>query len=212
MIHMTDKDLDAFLEHLTQSGWRVGTKDTPLFLNESVRKRYPRLPEEYEAFLSLVDDVVAPDEQSWFWCEADFREDSKPEHWAWDAFEKLSLGFFAPEYAPDDPKELELIKEFWDQHIPIAFSPRGDYAFLAIKVAGDDYGGIYYACDDEYYRYFPDLDSGPKRVCGSFGDLIGMIREALERGVSEDTPQEILDFIGWPTDKPTPEGTTQARW
>ena len=97
------------------------------------------------------------------------------------------------EVDPDDSeKTREYIRGFWNQHFPIALAVGGDTAYLAIRLAPDDYGAVFY----NFSPYYQE-DEPPTRVCDSFGELTELFRWAVTRGVREENPVEIYDFA-WP--------------
>ena len=49
--------------------------------------------------------------------------------------EKIDL-----EGAQGDEQATAQIVEFWNHHLPLMYSVRGDYAYLALRVTGDSYG------------------------------------------------------------------------
>src|SRR5215471_1331433 len=173
---MTEEELDRFLGFLTENGWKIHRRAPPLSLSDEIRRRYPRLPADYEHFLSRVSCVACPGEQAWFWCESDYNLQGETETWEWDAYERMSV-----EWALNDEKTLKYVRRFWDHHFPIAFSGKGDFAYLAVSVSPEDFGNVVYG-----FAPYIDEDDEVTKVADSFDDLASLMVWAIERGIQED--------------------------
>jgi len=178
---MTDDEWQDLMIALMTRGWSFQQKPpSPLVLSDEIRGRYPRIPEGYEQFLWLVASAVNPHGEAWFLCEAEYNGKSDCV-WPWDECERQSL-----EAAGKDAALVEHIRAFWDQHLPIAFSVKGEYAYLALKVSSDDFGSVVYGHEPEY--------EDAERICGSFGELTRMIVDLVNRGPGKEY-QDIEDFV-----------------
>jgi hypothetical protein len=177
------EDLNDFIEFLVLNGWRIEKKQTPLALSDEIRSRYANLPPDYEAFLTRVSSMGSPRESIWFWCEPEFNIISETCVWNWNYYEEMENDWLFDE---DKVSGGAVIKEFWDWHIPLANSVVGDYAYLAISLRPDDYGCVVY-----------DYSGGGEvqQVCGSFSELAGLLRWAITRGIQEENPSQIYDFV-----------------
>jgi hypothetical protein len=184
---LTIEEVDDFIEFLSQKGWHVEKKATPLVLSDEILTRYPNLPDDYKLFLSRVSMLESPSRAAWFWCEGDFHRQPAGhfEGCQWDDYETKFV-----EWSDGDPKELEYIKRVWDEHIPISYYAGGDYSYLAMSLIPEEYGTI-------VNDYYPSMyeDEPPTRVCGSFSELPAMLRWAIERGAQEGGAAELYDFL-----------------
>jgi hypothetical protein len=184
---LTIEEVDDFIEFLSQNGWHVEKKATPLVLSDEIRTRYPNLPDDYKLFLSRVSSLESPSRAAWFWCEDDFnREESR----TLSGCQRVDYETKFLEWDDGDPGQLEYIKRFWDEHIPIAYYTAGDFAYLAISLIPEEYGMI---VND--FSPSMDEDEPPTRVCGSFSELPAMLRWAIERGLEQDGPAELYVFV-----------------
>lgn len=84
---------------------------SPDFLN-----RYSNLPADYLEFLQQFQVITNECENVWFNSIEDFNGDSNSE-FLWNEFELMGLETF-----DDDEEETEIIRCFWDTHVPIALS------------------------------------------------------------------------------------------
>lgn len=74
-----------------EKGWDIMSESgSQSHLNSSITSRYKGLPDEYLEFLNVVEKCVAPDEQTWFICEAEFNNSTETA-FQWNEFEMLSL-------------------------------------------------------------------------------------------------------------------------
>ncbi len=183
------EQLEIFLTWAVENGWIVQRRQSPeLQLPEHIRRRYPRLPEDYLDFLKLVDACVMPDGQAWFLCmhhfhktlftiEEDFNEEDgwKPEElnlaYEWNHIENISLG--AAEDSHDEEFKHEVLI-FWDHHFPIFLSDRSDYAYYAINVA-DDFGSI-------IFNFEPFFEDETEPLHSSF---IGLLENIMKGKIEE---------------------------
>src|SRR5215470_4959968 len=179
---MTDQEWEDFAVALVRRRWRLEQKspEQPLTLSAEIQRRYPQLPEEYETFLNLFASAVSPDGKAWFLCEGEYNGNSDCV-WPWNECERQSL-----EAGGKDAALAESIRAFWDEHLPIAFSVKGEYAYLALTVSPEDFGSVVYGHEPEY-------EDG-EIICGSFGELTGLMVQFLRRGPGQQY-QDIEDFV-----------------
>jgi hypothetical protein len=186
---LTSDEMDAFVEYLIQKGFHIEKKTTPLALSNEIRSRYPKLPADYEMFLSRVSSVITPLKDAWFWCEPEFNRQSPANTWRWDDYEVSEMAALDSLADADD---RERTKSFWDQHIPIAYCVASDYSYLAISLKANDFGSVV-NCFEPYSS--ADEEEPPDYVCSSFSELTDLLRWGIERGEKEENPREIYDFI-----------------
>lgn len=132
---LSDATLDQYLMLLRSKGWKITESSGVVDLNESFRRRYPRIPEQYEKFLSRVASCANADDTVWFLCTAEYNGTSDVV-WAWNEFEKIDL-----EGAGDD-EERTGITTFWDTHLPFLYSVGGEYAHRSFRMSGPEFGSV----------------------------------------------------------------------
>lgn len=154
-----------FITWAEANGWEIRKKSgAQLHLNSGITSRYKGLPKEYSEFLSVVETCVAPDEQTWFICEADFNHNAEIE-FRWNEFEMLSV-----EAAAGDPAWQSEITAWWDHHLPIVMSVEDGYSFYAIAA---DSGAIVYGCEPEFEEV--------EKVADSFGEFLAWMMSNSNR-------------------------------
>lgn len=82
----------------------------------------------FHTFLDYVSKAESADGSAWFLCMNDYEHTNNTDGFEWNEFEKMSL-----ESAESDD-EKEKIKKWWECHLPVAMSVKGDYTFLAIDL------------------------------------------------------------------------------
>lgn len=176
---MTDEELEAFLELLRERGWKVELSgDGGGGLGESFRRRYPRLPDDYEKFLRRVASCVNARGDVWFLC-ADYYNGVGRSPATWNEFEQLDL-----EAAGDDERRADEVRRFWDGHLPFMMSVGGEYAYVGFRVVGDDFGSVV----DGYELDF----EGVTEVAPNFREFIRLYSAALNGEVGDSIPLEYL--------------------
>jgi hypothetical protein len=150
--------IGGFMIWAEENGWEIRRKSgSQLHLNSSITSRYKGLPNEYSEFLNLVEQCVAPDEQTWFICKAEFNN-SPETAFGWNEFEMLSL-----EAAAGDSVWQSEITAWWDYHLPIVMSVEGGYSFYAIDLTTDS-GAIVRGFEPEFEEV--------EKVADSFGEFL----------------------------------------
>ena len=61
-----------------------------------------------------------------------------------------------------------MIRQFWDNHIPILMSVKDGYRYLSIDLSPENYGKIYYGVE-------PEFEESAEMVCDSFNHLLEML-------------------------------------
>jgi hypothetical protein len=118
------------LQRLESKGWVVRLRQTPALLPEAIVRRHPWIPRPVQSFLGGIDLVSRGDEKLWLLTVADFIGESDSA-FSWNEREVQSLVA-----AKDDKAWATEIREFWNAHLPIAFSVDGDYAYYALRQDG----------------------------------------------------------------------------
>ncbi len=138
-------------------------------LSKAMTDRYTNIPDNYKAFLETFTVLSNSRDTSWFISIEDFNGEADS-GFSWNEFEKMSLDALA-----DDKEECQRIKEFWDNHLPIAISVGGDYQYLCIDLSKENYGKIYYGVE-------PEFEDSIEPVCDSLEQLFSAIavKEELE--------------------------------
>lgn len=155
---MTDEELEDFLGLLEAAGWAVASAGDGggNGLNESFRRRYPRIPDDYLKFLRRVASCVHASGRIWFLC-ADYYNGAGRTPETWNEFEQLDL-----EAAGDDERWAAETRSFWDDHLAFLMSARGDYAYLAFRVSGESFGSVVDGYDVDFQGVTdvaPDFDA-----------------------------------------------------
>lgn len=135
-VELNDATLDEYLALLTSKGWKITRASGVVELNEEFRRRYPRIPEQYQTFLAKVASCVNKDETVWFLCATDYNGTSDA-GFAWNEFEKIDL-----EGAGDDTEWRDETVAFWDNHLPFLLSVAGEYAHRSFRVTGETFGSV----------------------------------------------------------------------
>lgn len=68
----------------------------------------------------------------------------------------------------DDKESCDMIRLFWDSHIPILMSVKDGYQYLCIDLSPKNYGKIYYGVE-------PEFEDSAEFVCDSFNHLLEML-------------------------------------
>ncbi|MDE6627369.1 MAG: SMI1/KNR4 family protein [Lachnospiraceae bacterium] len=124
-----NKKLNDFIEWAENSGWSVKKKESSfLNFNKEIKERYSSIPYEYQELLKVVEELVSPDEKTWFICESDYNSESGSA-FKWNEFEMISL-----EAAEGDIEWQQEIISWWDKYLPIVMSVKDGYSFFAIDL------------------------------------------------------------------------------
>lgn len=175
---MIDQQLDAFLDLLREEGWSVELRGGGE-LNESFSRRYPRIPEDYARFLRRVALCANADDTVWFLCADDYNDGMGGEEIAWNRFEQIEL-----EAAEGNEGATEKVRDFWNRHLPIMMSVGGDYAYLALRVSGDEYGSVV----DGYEPSFHEVT----QVAPTFAEFIRLYSAALKGDAGDSV---LVDYV-----------------
>src|SRR4051812_43261167 len=116
----------TILAQLRNCGWSVNVLPAPLPLPESLRSRYPWIPDDVATFFSELGHACRGDEKFWLLTALDYRGESDSA-FAWNEWEVQSI-----EAARGDVDWINQIHKFWDNHLPIALSVSDDYAYMAL--------------------------------------------------------------------------------
>ncbi len=161
----TDKaNLTAGIEILEGIGYVFKPRTEPVSLPKAITDRYSNIPDSYKAFLETFSVLSNDSDTAWFISVEDFNGETESE-FSWDEFEKMGLEVLA-----DDKEECQRIKDFWDNHLPIAMSVGDDYQYLCIDLSEENYGKIYYGIE-------PEFEDSIELVCESLEELFSAIEE-----------------------------------
>lgn len=114
-------------------------------LNAAFRTRYPLLPADYEDFLHSFSVLANTSDTTWFNSITDFNETYPDSAFKWNEFELQSLEAF-----DGDSENQEIVRDFWNKHLPIILSVNNGYSFFAIAVSDENFGKIYFGEEPEY--------------------------------------------------------------
>ena len=132
--------------------WSLTVRTAPDALVSSFLARYPKIPNQYLAFLQHFESLTTHDQTGWFNSIADFNGLNSANAFAWNEWETQSLDALA-----NDDAAQAMVRTFWDQHLPIAMSVRQGFAYFALGVGDSNQGLIYYGSEPEYEE--PELIS-----------------------------------------------------
>ena len=138
-------------------------------LNVQFTSRYPRIPSDYFTFLNSFSLLMNHSETTWFNSISDFNQTNTESDFKWNEFEIMSVDAFE-----GDREQQQIIKEFWDKHLPIILSVTDGYAFFAIGVAEENFGKVYFGIEPEFEEV--------ELVANSFDEFIN----ALNTGTLND--------------------------
>lgn len=137
--------ISEFLDHLIKNNWVFH----PRQLDEAVQpkiliERYGILAAVYVNFLNKFKLLTNKADNVWFLSIEDFEERAEAA-FKWNEFEMQSL-----ESCGNDKSLIEEVKNFWNNHLPIALSVRGHYSYLAISFLSSQNGKIVFGEEPEY--------------------------------------------------------------
>lgn len=159
---MTKND---YLKNVENGGFIIVRRETPNELSVEILKRYKNIPPEYLIFLEQFVQITNQEETSWFNSIENFNGELVTD-FRWNDFELQSLEAFE-----DDEEEIENIKIFWNNHIPILMSVT-EYEYLAICLESDRYGEIVHGLEPEFEEV--------TKVCDNFEQLITLMKNPLD--------------------------------
>ncbi|MHC4830940.1 MAG: hypothetical protein ACYTFT_11410 [Planctomycetota bacterium] len=114
---------------LRDAGWNAKEMCPSPAPLQSLRNRYP-WAEDFTWAFGMAAVLAAPDQKSWILTRLDY-SGGGDSAFSWDEIERQSLAATG-----SDPGWASEVREFWDNHIPIALSVRDGYAYLAIARDG----------------------------------------------------------------------------
>ncbi|MDE6501010.1 MAG: hypothetical protein K2L10_02890 [Ruminococcus sp.] len=151
------KLIKKFEEKVISDGWTFMPQYIDIDLSE-----YPMLSkcndEVFCMFLNYFKRMESADGSAWFVCVSDYENIDNTDGFVWNEFEKISLA------SAESDDEKEKIKKWWERHLPVAMSVKGDYTFLAIDLENNH-------IVQGYESDFEDTEI----VAGNFEELIKMI-------------------------------------
>ncbi|MDE6779920.1 MAG: hypothetical protein K2J40_00465 [Ruminococcus sp.] len=147
-----------FKEKIVSDGGTVGTKryidaefpGNPVFSNCNDKI--------FRAFVNYFTKIESYDCSTWFLCRKDYENSDNTDGFMWNEFEKMSLA------GAESDTEKQQIKNWWERHLPIAMSVKGEYTFLAIDLDNNNI----------VQGYEPEFEDTTK-VAENFEELLKMI-------------------------------------
>lgn len=130
-----------FVNYLVGNGWILvrrsdGHAASPV-LDDSVNTG---IPSSYLEFMLNFISLTNEDESRWFLSIDEFAGGSVGA-FSWNEFEKMSLG------SAISDADVEDIRKFWDEHLPILMAVGGDYQFVGL---GRNSGAVVYGIEPEF--------------------------------------------------------------
>lgn len=150
------------IEALKNIGFVVTERLERKELSSDLQNRYSELPAEYQEFLQRFQTITNESDNVWFNSIEDFNGESDS-GFRWNEFELMGL-----ETLEDDEESCDMIRQFWDNHIPILMSVKDGYRYLSIDLSPENYGKIYYGVE-------PEFEESAELVCDSFNHLLEML-------------------------------------
>lgn len=153
---------ENMIEALKNIGFIVTERLERKELSSDFRNRYSNLPADYLEFLQQFQTITNESENVWFNSIEDFNGDNDG-GFRWNEFELMGL-----EALEDDEESCDMIRQFWDNHIPILMSVKDGYRYLSIDLSPQNYGKIYHGVE-------PEFEESAEFVCDSFNQLLEML-------------------------------------
>lgn len=150
------------IEALKNIGFVVTERLERKELSSDLQNRYSELPADYQEFLQRFQTITNGNDNVWFNSIEDFNGESDS-GFRWNEFELMGLEALA-----DDKESCDMIRLFWDSHIPILMSVKDGYQYLCIDLSPENYGKIYYGVE-------PEFEDSAEFVCDSFNHLLEML-------------------------------------
>lgn len=150
-----------YLKNIETGGFIVTRREISKELPAELLERYENIPFEYLNFLQQFAQITNQENTAWFNSIEDFNGETDTD-FKWNDFELQSLDALA-----DDEKEVENIKNFWNNHIPILISVT-EYEYLAICLESDKYGEIVHGVEPEFEE--------TTKVCDNFEQLMTLMK------------------------------------
>mgnify|MGYP000134511373 CR=1 FL=1 len=109
------------IEALKNIGFVVTERLERKELSSDLQNRYSELPADYQEFLQRFQTITNESDNVWFNSIEDFNGESDS-GFRWNEFELMGLEALA-----DDKESCDMIRLFWDSHIPILMSVKDGY-------------------------------------------------------------------------------------
>ena len=117
------------IEALKNIGFVVTERLERKELSSDLQNRYSELPADYQEFLQRFQTITNESDNVWFNSIEDFNGESDS-GFRWNEFELMGLEALA-----DDKESCDMIRLFWDSHIPILMSVKDGYQYLCIDLS-----------------------------------------------------------------------------
>lgn len=136
--------MHKLIQDLKAKGWSVTASQHDLAcLPDHVTERHKRIPDELLTVMYGIEECVAPDEKAWLLCRPDY-EGTSESAFKWNEFELMSLE------AADDEDLAQEITAFWDSHLPVYFSVRDGYSYVAVCTDEIHAGELVEGCEPDF--------------------------------------------------------------
>jgi len=120
--------INEFIKWAQKNGWKISFRNnSETNLPQNIIERYI-IPEEYKAFLTIVEKCINSEGNMWFFCNNDYLRNEE-NSFRYNEFEIISL-----DAADGDDELINGIKNYWNEHLPIIFNVNGEYEYYAINI------------------------------------------------------------------------------
>lgn len=150
------------IEALKNIGFIITERLERKELNPDFLNRYSNLPADYLEFLQQFQTIANESDNVWFNSIEDFNGEADS-GFRWNEFELMGL-----DALQDDEESCNMIRQFWDNHVPVLMSVKEGYQYLCIDLSPENYGKIYYGIE-------PEFEESAEFVCESFNHLLKML-------------------------------------
>jgi hypothetical protein len=158
-----------FIERLKKAGWSVRSNDS---IPNALPATVPWFDELHQQFVRQLASCESGGGAVWLLGLDDY---AQADGEGWDFLQRQ----ISEDAGLDDPELLSEIRSFWRDHLPIAISAVGDYAYYAISRAGT-----------VVFAVAPELEH-TTQVAGSYSAFVQLFSTEIERGAGP-----LLDRLG----------------
>jgi len=133
-----------FINALKQAHWVVSNSATHQNFDISTFAdgRMAHVPFDVKEFIHSFAVCANPTDTVWFLSAMDYSDDSE-NSFPWNEFEQQSM------MAASDTLMAD-IAAFWSSHLPILFSVKNGYQYVAVGIAAHNKGKFFYGREPEY--------------------------------------------------------------
>lgn len=120
---------EIFFKWAKDSGWNVELSDEKQELPKNITERYKYIPRDWVDFIQCFKVIANGADNIWFNVLSDFEDSGNDDAFRCNEFELISL-----EAAGDDEEWQAVIREFWDNYLPVVMSVADGYHYYAIGI------------------------------------------------------------------------------